>query len=403
MDVHSRKDYIMFIILFHVSIIFGSSLALKPKTCHPTDEEALLHLKSRITDDPLGLLKTWTPHKDCCTQWDGVSCSSNRVVKVSRPGLYSTDVPVDTSMSGTLSPFLGNLTFLQLLDLSHLKYLEGPIPTEFGKLSRLNHLFLGYNNLMGSIPVTFKNLHLFKTLNLRNNRLSGSIHSDIFLNMTSLEQLDLSENHLSGPIPYSIGHMESLYNLDLHQNNLSEKSLNLLDDCVIPKSICNLSKLEDLSVPSCIDKLIALKYIELADNNLTGSIPPSIGKLSGLVKLQCDRNRLSGELPESLGNLTNLREIYLSSNQLTGRIPPSLGNLQYNLLFLDLSRNQLSGPIPSELIKIQHLQLLDLSFNPLGLGKFPDWFQKFSVLFQLFLSGTGLKGSLPTWLAASSL
>ncbi|CAA0839228.1 Leucine-rich repeat (LRR) family protein, partial [Striga hermonthica] len=113
-------------------------------SCHPTDKRALLEFKKTITDDPSHLLHTWAPHTDCCTQWEGVSCDpiTGRAINLTRPGLFSDDdSPVDTSMSGKLSPFLGNLTFLRLLDLSNLKYLSGPIPTELGRLAHLTQMF----------------------------------------------------------------------------------------------------------------------------------------------------------------------------------------------------------------------------------------------------------------------
>ncbi|KAF2312361.1 hypothetical protein GH714_034360 [Hevea brasiliensis] len=351
---------------------------LVSKACHPVDKEALLDFKHRIISDPSELLNSWTVSSNCCTSWDGVACDvSGRVVNVSRPGLVSgNDFIEDTYMSGTLSLYLGNLSSLQLLDLSNLKDLKGPIPREFGKLSQLTYLFLDSNKLTGSIPMTFGYLSQMKKLYLSDNFISGSVPASVARHWTSV-LLGLSGNLLSGPIPSTIGKWIMITKIDLHGNNFSGR---------IPAGIGNLKN---------------LKFLDLSENKIGGSIPPSIGGLSELILLYLNENHLTGRIPSSISGLTSMQFCRLSDNKLTGKIPSSFGNL-LNLQTLDLSRNQLSGQLPPQLAKLQRLQTLDLSFNPLGLVEIPNWFQELK-LFRLILAKTGIEGQLPHWLASSSL
>ena len=79
-------------------------------------------------------------------------------------------------------------------------------------------------------------------------------------------------------------------------------------------------------------------------NQLTGSIPSQLGNLINLEYLNLGENQLTGSIPlgEFLSNLVDsLRE-----NQLTGSIPSVLGNLN-NLVFLDLYGNDLTHEIPT--------------------------------------------------------
>ncbi|GJV15403.1 RNA-directed DNA polymerase, eukaryota [Tanacetum coccineum] len=370
---------------------------------------------------------TWTPQTDCCKSWDGVACGPHgRVVNVSRSGFFTTEEYdiVDTTMSGTISPYLSNLTFLQLLDLSNLKDLRGPIPPEFGKLSCLTRLSPAGNNLFGTLPyVIFRSLKSLREINLNGNKFSGQIPSSIG-NMISVTLLSFTENNFSGIIPETVGKLKNIEYLYLSNNNISG---------LIPESIGLLSKLERLelnqnklsgSIPASISGLVSVQLLILSNNELTGVIPSSIGKLSNIQKLVFDNNKLSGKLhafighlitlcdiflnnnrftgsiPTSFGNLSNLQSLFLFTNNLTGRIPSQLAKLG-NFQFLDLSRNKLTGQIPSQLARLQSLYNLDLSFNPLNLVTLPKWFSKLN-LGNLKMAQTGLQGSFPRVLLSSS-
>ncbi|CAH2049738.1 unnamed protein product [Thlaspi arvense] len=157
MEIHIQTPLSLILLL---PFFFFTFLPLSSQACHQVDRDALLDFKHLINFNPIHLLQTWTPSTNCCATWDGVACdpSSGRVVNVSLPAL-SDKVHF---MNGTLSPSLGNLSFLQLLDISHLKQLSGPIPAELGKLSRLSYLYPCNNGLSGEIPASLRRLARLK-------------------------------------------------------------------------------------------------------------------------------------------------------------------------------------------------------------------------------------------------
>ena len=73
--------------------------------------------------------------------------------------------------------------------------------------------------------------------------------------------------------------------------------------------------------------LVALTYLSLSPNQLTGPIPPELGRLSNLTDLNLWGNQLTGPIPPELGHLSNLAYLNLWGNQLTEDIPPELGRL----------------------------------------------------------------------------
>ena len=68
-----------------------------------------------------------------------------------------------------------------------------------------------------STPSTRSTPSMFQ---LRGNQLSGPIPTNLFKSLIYLEVVDISENDLSGPLPY-LG--ESLRELDVHSNQVGER------------------------------------------------------------------------------------------------------------------------------------------------------------------------------------
>ena len=205
--------------------------------------------------------------------------------------------------------------------------LSGSIPPELGNLANLESLWLYENQLSGSIPSELGNLANLDTLYLNGNRLSGSIPPELG-NLAILHWLSLSYNQLSGSIPPELGNLDNLDYLYLYNNRLSG------------------------SIPSELGNLDNLVSLALHNNQLSGSIPSELGNLANLLGLLLSNNRLSGSIPSELGNLANLESLWLLDNQLSGSIPPELGSLA-NLDTLRLSGNQLSGCIPAKLLDVR--------------------------------------------------
>ena len=123
------------------------------------------------------------------------------------------------------------------------------------------------------------------------------------------------------------------------------------------------------TIPPELRVLTSLQYFSLTDNQLSGVIPSALGDLTSLHGLYLSHNQLSGPIPLKLGSLPNLELLWLDSNQLTGDIPSELGDL-VSLWWINLSGNQLSGPIPLKLGSLPNLEVLYISGNQLS-GNIP--------------------------------
>lgn len=283
---------------------------------------------------------------------------------------------------------LGNLTQLIDLDLS-FNNLSGRIPSSLANLVNLNWLDLSSNNFKGQIPDFLGSLTQLQRLFLSDNQLLGPISPQIS-SLPYLTSLMLSDNLFTGTIPSFLFSHPSLQYLDLHGNlftgNLSEfqyNSLILLDlsnnhlHGPIPSSVFNQ------------EKLIVLK---LASNNkLTGEISSSACKLTALQVLDLSNNSLSGFIPQCLGNFSSsLSVLHLGMNDLQGTILSRflVGN---NLRYLNLNGNELEGEIPPSMINCTQLEVLDLGFNKIK-GKFPYFLDTLQELQVLVLKSNELHG-----------
>jgi Leucine-rich repeat (LRR) protein len=246
---------------------------------------------------------------------------------------------------GSLSPFIGNLSFLRFLSLQNNSF-SHEIPPEIGRLHRLLRLELASNSLGGRIPSIVSNCSNLKYIGLDNNQLVGEIPVELG-SLSKLQLFAVDDNKLTGSIPPSLGNLSSLTDLYLPSNNLGG------------------------SIPSALGQLMNLLLISLGENQLSGTISPSIFNLSSIRVLHVGVNQIHGSLPWDLGiTLPNLQNLGIFMNQFTGSIPPSISNAS-NLERIQFSLNKFSGNVPS-LEKLHRLRWLSACVNHLGSGGADD-------------------------------
>ncbi|GKB71529.1 ARID DNA-binding domain-containing protein [Tanacetum coccineum] len=155
-----------------------------------TDYLALLSFKSKVTHDPYKVLTSWNHSFHFC-YWSGVSCGK-RHKRVTALRLVSH------GLEGSLSPHVGNLSFLRELYLWNNSF-QGTIPHELGHLSRLRRLHLGINKFSGVIPANLSGCSNLEELLLGLNKLVGSIPKEMSL-LSKLSLLVIEDNKLTGGI-----------------------------------------------------------------------------------------------------------------------------------------------------------------------------------------------------------
>ncbi|GAY69421.1 hypothetical protein CUMW_271840 [Citrus unshiu] len=379
--------FVPYLILFSAIVAAAANIS--------RDQNALLSVKAHmINDNPHNILaQNWTSNTSVCS-WMGITCDGNRVTSLTIS---------DLGLTGTIPSYLGNLSSLQTLVLSH-NWFSGTIPKEIGNLTKLKELHLDHNKLQGEIPQEIGNLRNLEILGTDQNNLLGFIPETI-LNISTLKILSLFNNTLSGNLPSSknlIG-LPNLELLNLGFNNFSGS---------IPSFFFNASKLYALElgynsfsglIPEALGNLRNLKRLGLRSNYLTSSTSELMSLFSALVNCKSLKvivlaeNPVDGVLPSSIGNLSvSVEEIYMYKCNIHGRIPKEIGNL-INLTTLSLGYNNLSGSLPITLGRLKKLQGLDLQNNKFE-GPIPQEFCHFSRLYVVYLNRNKLSGSIPSCL-----
>ncbi|XP_062172918.1 receptor-like protein 2 [Alnus glutinosa] len=351
--------------------------------CDQIDRVSLLSLPFNTSSPQLN----WSSF-DCC-YWEGISCDHNG--KVTRIWLPSKH------LKGSIFPFLGNLTRLTHLNLSH-NSLSGALPTGFiSSLNQLKILDLSYNYLGGDISLLFPSnsssngpLASIQILDMSSNQFNGMIRSSFLQRAWSLTKLNVSNNSFTGPIPSSLCINSPFVELlDFSHNDYSGQIPKGLGRCsklkvfragfnsflrLLPHDIYNATRLEEISLPSNhisgpissdVVNLTKLTNLELYENELSGKLPHNIGKLSKLEYLLLDANHLTGSLPPSLMNCTNLIKLNLEFNLFGGDISTLDFSGLRELTILNMGRNDFFGTLPVSLYSCKSLRAIRLAFNRL--------------------------------------
>ncbi|RCV19074.1 hypothetical protein SETIT_3G354900v2 [Setaria italica] len=318
----------------HVLFIIAalSSESHKATCSTETDRLSLLDFKNSISSDPHATLASWNDSIHFC-KWEGISCDSAK-----HPRRATTLYLAGQGLIGHISPSLGNLTFLAMLNLSQNGF-SGALHPSLGHLNQLKFLVLGNNSLQGRIPNELTNCTSLRAVDLSSNQLVGEIPVEI-ASLSELASLDLSQNNLTGGIPSSLGNISTLSELITTENQLEGR------------------------IPEKLKWLHRLTLLALGRNKLSGPIPQSIFNLSSLEIISLESNYLSMPyLPTDLGTtLHNLQRLYLDYNQIGGVIPPSLSNAS-RLVDINFSSNYFVGHVPIILGVLGKLSWLNLEFN----------------------------------------
>jgi LRR receptor-like serine/threonine-protein kinase FLS2 len=382
------------------------------------DGEALLQIKATILADPLnvtywwkrsGAKKTLNPCKvrnDTALYWPGINCTNKRVSSINLSNM---------SLTGTLSPYLGTITFLKSVDLSNNLFtgaipgdltsaayletlnlannrLDGLLPASLGNWTNLTSLNVANNGLVGQIPASIGNLQLLETLNMTGNNLTGAIPQE--LNRCGrLSEVDLSRNGLQGIVPFQ--NLTNLTVLHLQENQLAGDFVTTRLETLIRLADLDLSNNQlNGTIPATISNVPLRNQLSLGHNNLSGEIPDALGNLSLVLRIDLSVNNLTGASPDSVGRLLSLQELNVSLNELHGGIPMSLALLP-SLVVLDASRNHLGGLLPG-FSGIKSLRVFDASYNSLT-GPIPNNFVDFAALQYLNVSYNDLHGEVPVF------
>ncbi|XP_045813746.1 probable LRR receptor-like serine/threonine-protein kinase At3g47570 isoform X1 [Trifolium pratense] len=403
-----------------------------------TDHLALLKFKESISSDPYKSLESWNSSIHFC-KWRGITCNPmhQRVIGLNLGGYQ---------VHGSLSPYIGNLTFLKNLTLQNNSF-HGEIPQELGQLlqlqklhisnnsfvgkiptnltycSNLKELYLSRNNLIGKIPIEIASLKNLQRMTVSNNKLTGGIPSFIG-NLSFITHLSFGRNNFEGDIPQAICRLKTLTILHVGENNLSGTppfcvynitsltifymAFNNFHGSLPPNMFHNLPNIQEFGIsgnqfsgpiPTSINASSSINYLDISDNNFVGQVP-SLGKLKDLYHLNLELNNLGNnsakdlEFLKSLTNCTKLNVVSIYHNYFGGILPNSIGNLSTELNLLYLDANMISGKIPAELGRLVGLISLSLESNQFE-GIIPTTFEKFQNLQMLRLSINKLSGNIP--------
>ncbi|KAK6934247.1 Leucine-rich repeat [Dillenia turbinata] len=354
------------------------------QNCDPRDMLALKEFAGNLTNGTI--ITSWSNASDCC-KWVGVVCEdssssvvASRVIKLILPA---------KGLKGLLSPSLGHLDHLKLLDLS-INLLEGGLPVELSNLKQLKVLDLSHNMLLGRVSKALGGLQSIQVINISsnafaddlselgwfpylsvfnasNNSFTGQIDPQICT--SGIQILDLSMNHFGGGLDQLVNCSKSLRQLHVDSNSMSGN---------LPDFLFSMPSLEQLS---------------LSGNNFSGQLKEELGKLSNLKTLAISANRFSGNLPNIFGNLTQLEQLIAHSNSFSGPIPFSVG-LCPKLRVLDLRNNSLTGHIDLNFSGLPHLCALDLASNHFQ-GPLPQSLSSCQELKTVSLARNNLTGPIP--------
>ncbi|KAF8036710.1 hypothetical protein BT93_C2427 [Corymbia citriodora subsp. variegata] len=268
---------------------------------------------------------------------------------------------------------LGPLTSLRLLSSSNTGLIGNLSCQSLCNLTKLEELDLSNNGITGGLPTCWRNMTSIQVLNLEDNEFSDSVASSPLTSLTSLEVLSISGNHFD--IPSSLGPLANHSRLKVLL--LDDNKLTI--DTKVASSIPRL-QLNFFSMSNCLPKGLKvtslgflnhqfdLRIMDLSSNDIPGPFPAWLLENNTKLEKLFMANNLFMTLEVPSMTPFNLSVMDISNNCMRGELTAEFYANVPNLCYLNLSTNKLEGSIPSELGSIKSLRFLDLSSNNISGG-----------------------------------
>jgi Leucine-rich repeat (LRR) protein len=298
-----------------------------------------------------------------------------------------------SSLTGTLSPSLGALSHLSVLNVSG-NNISGSIPHEWSVWgASLTVFIVSDNRLNGTLPPALSNWGSLTVFMVSKNNISGIIPLE-YEQWSKLTTLFLNDNHLTGQLPHVIWPL--LETLVASSNNLNG---------TLPDEYANMPQISTLLVdnnhlvgtlPSSYAVMTTMKDFHARQNSIDGTLPPEYGAWSaGLRSFRVRSNRLSGTLPVNYSSWgASFKTFDARQNLLSGTLPPQYSAWS-SLTELNLRNNQLTGTLPTQYERWSSMERFDVSSNALD-GTLPLFYANWArAANDVDLSSNQLTGTIP--------
>ncbi|KAJ7515698.1 hypothetical protein O6H91_22G024100 [Diphasiastrum complanatum] len=253
----------------------------------------------------------------------------------------------DNQLTGSIPGSIFNLPKLIWLRLANNR-LSGPIPNEISNSTSLMWLNLFNNTLSGPFPQNLASI-------------SSTAPQTFQINIDSLLYLPKQLGDKDTVVrwlprhgfPYSA--VSGILTRDNSQTfwNYLMRGTNQNPSCLYVEIFSGNGYIQvsnnHLSgrLPPSLGEIPNVISFHMSNNNFTGAIPP-VFTTKGMTFLELDNNSLTGPIPDNLDQMKCALIIQLDHNNLSGRIPTTLQLCQQLTIFNVSYNPQLSGPVPTQ-------------------------------------------------------
>ena len=317
----------------------GSAVDYGAVKCGPvfadqmTDQQILMELYDATGGSEWANTQGWNSGSSSYCNWFGVTCETG---STSGQASVTEIALMENNLNGVIPSILFHLPDLRKLDVRNNAVsigLDAILQAE-----RLEELYLDKTQISSLSGIG--QASSLRVLHIRKISFGWQPLPDELFDLTSLEDLNLSESMFGGTLSSKIGQLVKLKRLSLVGNAFSGQ---------IPVEIGNLVSVQDL---------------DLSGNIWQGSLPESISGLSsltrfGLNNVDSTNVGVTGQMP-SFSTMPNLRDLYMSNNQFTGSVPDNfLGGISDRSARISvyLDGNYLGGVLPSSLVSLQRVNI----------------------------------------------